>query len=331
MNEIEFEARHEAHWRALDAALRRAKPAAKAADAGTPTPAREVPRSFRRLVAQLALARDRQYRTSLIDRLHALVIGAHLAIHGARARRRDSGFARLWHFMVSTFPAEARRHWPYLLVSAIAFFGPFLGGIAAIQFFPDFVHYIVPAESLAKIQSMYAPGNARFGAGREAESDMMMFGFYIANNVRIDLQAVAGGVFFGLGTLAALIGNGTFLGAVAGHLTHIGYGENFWGFVAGHSAPELLGLVLAGAAGLRIGYALVAPGRMTRGAALRAAGSGAATLLYGAAIMTVGAAVIEAFWSSRVSIPFPAKIGFGTALAIVTVVYLAFGGRSRGP
>jgi len=38
------------------------------------------------------------------------------------------------------------------------------------------------------------------------------------------------------------------------------------------SAPELFGLVLAGAAGLRVGHALVAPGRLTRLAALRAAG-----------------------------------------------------------
>ena len=332
MNELEFEARHDGEWRALEEALpARKKTAAKEEAAASRLPAAEVPRRFRRLVAHLALARDRQYRTSLIDRLHALVISAHLSVHGARARRRDSGFARLWHFMTATFPAEARRQWPFLLASGVAFFGPFLGGIAAIQWFPDFVHYIIPAETLAKIQSMYAPGNDRFGAGREADSDLMMFGFYIANNVRIDLQAVAGGIFFGLGTLAALIGNGTFLGAVAGHLTQIGYGDNFWGFVSGHAAPELLGLVLAGAAGLRIGYALVAPGRLTRGAALRAVGPSVATLLYGAAMMTVAAAVIEAFWSSRVSIPFGIKIAFGSAMAVITVAYLALGGRPRGP
>lgn len=326
MNEIEFEARHEPRWRAFAEAL--AKKRKK--DEPAAVSASEVPRLFRRVVAELALARDRQYRTSLIDRLHALVLTAHLAVHGARVKGRDSGIAGLWQFIAFNFPAEARRQWPFLLVSALAFFGPFLGGIIAIQFFPDFVHYIIPADALARIQSMYAPGSSRLGLGREADSDLMMFGFYIANNVRIDLQAVAGGIFFGLGTLAALIGNGTFLGAVAGHLTQIGYGENFWGFVSGHSAPELFGLVLSGAAGLRVGYALVAPGRLTRRAALRAAGPSAATLLYGAAIMTLAAAVIEAFWSSRVSIPFGVKIAFGSTLGAIVVAYLAFGGRSRG-
>jgi uncharacterized membrane protein SpoIIM required for sporulation len=326
MNEPAFESTHAPEWSALAAALEKPR---KGAPAGAAT-APEVPRLFRRAVAQLALARDRQYRTSLLDRLHALVVSAHLAIHGARARRGHGSFAALWRFVFETFPREVRREWPFVLAAGAAFFGPFLAIIAAIQWHPDFVYYLVSPETLSQVQSMYAPGNQRFGAGREAESDVAMFGFYIFNNVRIDLQCLAGGIFFGVGSLFYLIGNAVFLGAVAGHLTEVGYGENFWGFVAGHSAPELLGLVLAGAAGLRIGHALVAPGRLTRGAALRAAGRPAAILVYGAAILTTGAAVIEAFWSSRVSIPFAAKIFFGVSVAAVVIAFLSLGGRSRG-
>ena len=326
MNEIQFEAAHEDEWRALQGALARPKKGAVAE-----VPAREVPRRFRRVVAELALARDRQYRTSLIDRLHSLVIAAHFAVHGARAQRGHGSFSALWHFFTAEVPSRTRAEWRFVLAAALAFFVPFLGLIAALQWYPDFVYYLVAPDTLARVQSMYAPGNAAFGPGREAPTDTLMFGFYIANNVRIDLQSLAGGIFFGLGTLASLIFNGTFLGAVAGHLTHVGYGENFWGFVAGHSAPELFGLVLAGAAGLRIGYALVAPGRQSRAAALRSAGRPAAVLLYGAAMLTVGAAFIEAFWSSRVSIPFEVKIAFGVMVALVTLLYFAFGGRAREP
>ena len=323
MNEIEFEEKHDAGWRAFGLAL-----AKRGADA--PLPAREVPRRFRSLVAQLALARDRQYRTSLIDRLHALVLEGHLAVHAARAGRRYRSVAALWRWLAADFPAHVRAQRRFVVAAALAFFVPFLGAIAAILWFPDFVYYLVSPETLARVQSMYAPGNTRFGAGREAESDLMMFGFYIANNVRIDLQCLAGGILFGLGSLAALIGNAVFLGAIAGHLTEVGYGENFWGFVSGHSAFELAGLVLSGAAGLRIGYALVAPGRKRRTAALREAGIDAATLLSGAALLTVGAAFIEAFWSSRISIPFAVKILFGAVLGVMTLVYLVFGGRSGG-
>jgi len=192
-----------------------------------------------------------------------------------------------------TTARQARREWKFVLASGVALFGPFLALIAAIEVHPDFVYYVVAPDTLAQVQAMYAPGNTRFGAGREADTDLAMFGFYIFNNVRIDLQCLAGGIFFGLGTLFFLVVNGSFLGAIAGHLTHVGLGVNFWGFVAGHSAPELMGAVLSGAAGLRIGHALVAPGRLTRGAALRAAGRPAAVLVYGAAILTTGAAVID--------------------------------------
>ncbi|HEX3060472.1 MAG TPA: stage II sporulation protein M, partial [Usitatibacter sp.] len=201
MNEPGFEAAHAAEWQALAVALegkRRSAPAGAA-------PQAEVPRRFRRVVAQLALARDRQYRTSLIDRLHALVISAHLAIHGARARRGYGTFSALWQFIFETFPREARREWRFVLTSAVALFGPFLGLLAAIQFHPDFVYYVVAPDTLAQVQSMYAPGNTRLGAGREADTDLAMFGFYIFNNVRIDLQCLAGGIFFGLGTLFFLV------------------------------------------------------------------------------------------------------------------------------
>ncbi len=319
MNEIDFAARHEAEWAALAHAVDKKS---KDKDA-----AREVPQRFRRVVAELAVARDRQYRTSLLDRLHELVVAAHFAMHGARAATGSGVIATLWRFFVEEFPREARRQWRFLAVSAALFFVPFLGLIAALQFYPDFVYYLVPPDQIAQFQSMYDPSNKRIGAAREVDTDVMMFGFYIMNNVRIDLQCLAGGIFFGLGTIAALLFNGIFLGAVAGHLTQIGYGRVFWGFVAGHSAPELLGVVLSGAAGLMIGHALVAPGRLSRMAALRERGREATTLIYGAALMTAGAAVIEAFWSSRGNLPLEMKLAFGAFMIAITLALLILGGR----
>jgi len=326
MNEIEFEARHNAEWAQLHAAVAAPKKGA----APEAAPADEVPKRFRRAVAQLALARDRQYRTSLLDRLHALVMTAHLAVHGARAQRGRGILAELHRFVFETLPRCVRGEWPFVLAATATFFGPMLGILAAILWHPDFVYYLVSPEQLSMVQSMYAPGNDRVGAGREADSDVAMFGFYIANNVQIDLQCIAGGIFFGLGTLFFLLYNAVFIGAIAGYLTGIGYGATFWGFVTGHSAFELTGVVLSGAAGLRIGHALVAPGRRTRAAALREAGRPAAVLAYGAAMLTTAAAVIEAFWSSRVSIPLELKVIFGLSMFMVTFAYFAFGGRSRG-
>jgi uncharacterized membrane protein SpoIIM required for sporulation len=123
--------------------------------------------------------------------------------------------------------------------------------------------------------------------------------------------------------------NGILFGGIAGHLDAIGYGGPFWRFVVAHSAFELTAIVIAGGAGLRLGYTLLAPGRLRRGDALRQAGSTGAQLVLGAFVMLVIAAFIEAFWSSVAA--FPDSLKFGSAAVLWTLVgaWLWLGGRGR--
>ena len=125
-----------------------------------------------------------------------------------------------------------------------------------------------------------------------------MFGHYIRNNVGIAFQCFAGGLFFGIGSLFVLAFNGVMAGSVAGYLTWRGYGENFYSFVVTHGAFELTAIVLAGAAGLVLGRALLAPGRRTPRRRARARRRRAIVLVYGIAAMLFVAAALEAFWSS---------------------------------
>jgi uncharacterized membrane protein SpoIIM required for sporulation len=116
---------------------------------------------------------------------------------------------------------------------------------------------------------------------------------------------------------------------VAGYLTQVGFGETFWSFVAGHSAPELLAIVLSGAAGLRLGLAIISPGSATRRAALVAAAKPAVRLMYGAALMFVLAAFVEAFWSPNTLVALEVKVGAGLAGWLAFVLYFLLAGRSR--
>jgi uncharacterized membrane protein SpoIIM required for sporulation len=156
----------------------------------------------------------------------------------------------------------------------------------------------------------------------------MMFGFYIWNNVRIGFQTFAGGLLFGVGSIWFLAANGVVIGAVAGYLTQIGYDQTFWSFVAGHSSFELLAIVLSGAAGLRLGLAVVAPGNISRKAALVAAAKPAVRMMYGAALMFLAAAFVEAFWSPLTEVPYRVKIAVGVAGWLALLAYFAFAGRA---
>ena len=51
--------------------------------------------------------------------------------------------------------------------------------------------------------------------------------------------------------------------------------------------------------------------------------------MYGAAILFLIAAFVEAFWSPHTAIPFAAKIAVGVAGWILLASYFAFGGRAR--
>lgn len=325
MNQEQFIARHQANWERLEALLSAGRGGPAQVDAPPVDPG-EFPHLYREACHHLALARARLYSQPLIERLDDLVLRGHQRLYQSR-----SGLAgRMLRFAAADFPATVRREWRALLLACLLFYGPFFGMLVTVQFAPEFVYTVLDGWTVVNMESMYDPENhERLGREREADSDVLMFGYYIRNNTSIGFQTFAGGLVFGLGTLFYLIYNGLVIGAVAGHLTHIGYIETFWGFVAGHSAMELTAIVISGAAGLKLAAGLVRPGRKSRLRALLDNGRVAVTLVFGAAAMFFIAAFIEAFWSSIAATPVTIKWGVGIALWVLVIAYFLFLGRRR--
>ena len=330
MRQAVFEARYGADWERFetwldrDEKLRRRSGPAAPAPAGA-LPDTEIPQAYRRVCQHLALARDRQYSPELVDRLNQLALRGHHLLYGARPRR---GLARSLEFLLAGFPRRVRQEGALVAAAAALFFGPLVALIVTLQWHPDFVYYLLEPESLAKFQEMYSPANKRLGM-RDADDNVAMFGFYIWNNVKIGFQTFATGLAFGLGSIFYLAFNGLYIGAVAGHLTQAGFATPFWSFAAGHSALELVAIAISGAAGLKLGGALIAPGLRSRKSALMAAARPAVQLMYGAAAMFFAAAFVEAFWSPLTLFPPSTKYAVGGILWAVVLGYLGFGGRAR--
>ncbi|HEU5177732.1 MAG TPA: stage II sporulation protein M [Burkholderiales bacterium] len=314
MKQVPFEAAHAREWDEFEAFLDHKKSFDPA----------EMPARFRRISQSLALAAERHYSADLVDRLNRLALRGHHALYANQ--RRES--QQILDFMLGGFPRLVREEWRLVLAAALLFFGPLLLLIALLQAFPDFVHYLLSPGQIANFHEMYDPANRRLGM-READTSMAMFGFYIWNNVRIGFQTFAGGLAAGVGSAYFLGANGVIIGAVAGYLTQVGYTETFWSFVAGHSSLELLAIVLSGAAGFKLGMAVIAPGNRTRKAALMAAARPAVRIMYGAAIMFFAAAFVEAFWSPITEIGFIPKVIVGTAGWVLLLAYFLFAGRGH--
>ena len=67
-------------------------------------------------------------------------------------------------------------------------------------------------------------------------------------------------MLFGVGSAVCLAFYGAFGGAVAGNIASCGFAGTYFPLIAAHSAFELTGVVLCGAAGLKVGHAVLAAG-----------------------------------------------------------------------
>src|SRR3981189_2767396 len=88
------------------------------------------------------------------------------------------------------------------------------------------------------------------------------------NNIQVSFLAFAGGVLCGVGTAYVLISNGLLLGGVLGAAQFYGVAPLVWSFISPHGYLELTCIVIAGAAGLMLGDALLRPGLLLRPEAL---------------------------------------------------------------
>jgi uncharacterized membrane protein SpoIIM required for sporulation len=138
----------------------------------------------------------------------------------------------------------------------------------------------------------------------------------LTNNIQVTFLAWGAGLALGIGTAAVLLFNGLILGAVGGLTVGAGNGAFFVELVAAHGVLELSCIVVAGAAGLRLGWAIVEPGRLRRVDALVAEGRRSVELVLGTAPWLVVAGIIEGFVSrqGRAAVPMAVVGAFVGAL-----------------
>jgi len=326
MRQEQFVSRYQAEWQALEAWLEtrahlgRRRRARVVPDPSLP-PDAEFPQRYRRLCQQLALARQRGYSPQLVEHLQQLMQRGHTLLYRTPAFRWRS----VLEFLFADFPQLVRSQATVMWVSLALFAVPLIGSFVLVQLRPDLVHLLMDNARLAQVERMYDP--AAPNLGRDSGTDWMMFGYYIMNNISIGLRTFASGLLAGLGTVLVLLFNGITIGAVAGHLQHVGHGDPFWRFVVGHGAFELTAIVIAGGAGLQLGLRLLAPGRQRRLDALMDAGRIGARLCLGIAAMLLVAAFIEAFWSSIASVPAWGKYSVAAVLWTLVGLWLWRGGR----
>jgi uncharacterized membrane protein SpoIIM required for sporulation len=283
---------------------------------------KSMPHRYRQICHHLSLSQSRHYSPKLVARLNQLVLQGHQYLY--KSNYRKSKFLK---FLFVDFPVLLRQEAKLFWISMFLFYVPLIGIVFIINNNPELIYSILSPEQVSDVQFMYNPEGEHIGRNREADDDFAMFGFYIFNNISISFQVFATGILLCVGSLFFLIFNGMYIGAVAGHLIYIDYSVTFFSFVSGHSALELTAIVISGVAGMRLGLALINPGRLTRVVALKNAGNISLQLMYGVFLMLLAAAFVEAFWSSKATIAPQIKYTVGIIMWVILAAYFIFLGR----
>jgi uncharacterized membrane protein SpoIIM required for sporulation len=279
---------------------------------------RELGRIYRRTASDLAIARAESRDPRLINYLNSLVIRAHGRIYRADAQ----GYGRVRDFFARDFPLAFRRTWRYtatsfgvfMLFSLIAFFGT--------RYDPDFSEFAgIPSSFREVVINQRTHWWEDLNKANQVGSSQIF-----TNNIRVTFYAFALGALLGVGTLYVLAFNGAMVGAILALTYRAGFGNDLATFMVGHGVIELSCIFISGGAGLLIGTALLMPGDLSRGDALKSRGMEAVRLIIGCVPLLVVAGIIEGFISPQPISPI-IKISIGVLTGIALYSYLLLAGR----
>ncbi|MFT7474981.1 MAG: putative membrane protein SpoIIM required for sporulation [Verrucomicrobiales bacterium] len=245
----------------------------------------ELLRRYQRASAHLSHVRTTYADPQITARLTRVVAGARAVIYGGQPRA--GGAIRT--FFAATFPAAvwlARRP---IFIAALALILP---GVAtgfwianspsAIEAFAD------PALREAYINNDF---EAYYSSAPAAEFSTQVF----LNNINVSFLAFVSGIAWAVPTVLLLVFNGASVGQAAGLFHDAGQATKFWGLILPHGLLELTAIIVAGGAGMQIGWALIVPGDRTRSQALTEQAQRAVSIVIGLILVFILAGLIEGF------------------------------------
>ncbi|WP_208026928.1 stage II sporulation protein M [Rhabdothermincola sediminis] len=305
---------NEATWARLDELTRRARQRVATLEDGELD---ELVALYQRSAAQLSYAQTYFRDPALTARLTKLVAAAAQVIYGKRPRTAQA----VVRFFATTFPAAVWHNRRFMAVAAVAFFGPAV--LVAVWLLNS--RAALDASGSAAERTDYV--EQRFEQYYSEQPSAQFFTAVTTNNIRVGFMAFALGGIACIPGVAILAFNGVSLGQAAAWMISEGDTLRFFGLILPHGALELTGIVLAGGAGLAVGWALIAPGDRLRSEAVAEEGRRAAAIVLGLVATFVAAGLIEGFVTGS-GLPAAVRVGIGLTAWAVFVTYLWRRGRA---
>jgi uncharacterized membrane protein SpoIIM required for sporulation len=323
LRSLRFRKEREESWRKLELLLDRAERYAPKSLSDEEMLA--IPALYRSALSSLSVARATSLDQALIDYLEALCGRAYFFVYGARTTLLE----RLQRFIAFEWPHAVRNLWRETIVSALIMFAGIVTAYVLVIGDPDWFHAFVASEMASGRDPSATTDHLRstIYEGEDAEGLGVFATFLFTHNARIALFAFALGFAFCLPTALLLAYNGCTIGAMFAVFASRGLGFEFAGWLLIHGVTELLAVILAGAAGLRIGWSIAFPGDLTRLAAAEHAGRQGAVVMMGVVLMLFFAGLLEGFARQLITADL-LRYAIAAATAVAWGMYFYRGDRS---
>jgi len=277
---------------------------------------REFGLLYRQAAADLSATRADQGSRAIETYLNRLVGRAHNYVYsGSKVSLRS-----LWNFMAHGYPRLLRRLSGYVVVATAVFaFGLALGsGVVAVR--PQVGEMLMGQKTLDDLDHGKLWTESILTAKPQTSSAIM------TNNMTVCFLTFASGVTAGLFTLWLLFSNGLHIGAIAVVCARHHMALSLFSFMAAHGALEIPAIMLAGAAGLRLGAGILFPGMLRRRESIAVGGSEAVQLVSATIPLLIVAGTFEAFLSPT-HVPVALKFAVCAVLFTGLCFWLGEGGR----
>lgn len=276
----------------------------------------ELVQLYQRASTHLSHARTQQADPALIARLTRLVAASGGVLYGTRSRSL-SGLAR---FFTTSFPAAVWHARRFTAVSAALLLVPaVLVGAWLAQSDKALEASAPEALREAYVEEDFEAYYSSSPVGEFATS-------VTVNNIQVSFLAFASGILVCVLTAFILVNNGANVGQAAGLFAAVGQQPKFYGLILPHGLLELSAIIVAGGAGLAIGWAIVDPGDRSRAEALAEQGRRSAVIALGLMLAFIVAGTIEGFVTPS-GLPTSMRVGIGATVFVVFWTYVIVLGR----
>ncbi|HEY5712998.1 MAG TPA: stage II sporulation protein M [Allosphingosinicella sp.] len=285
-----FRAAREGEWRALEEILTKAE--SKSVKALEDEDLLALPILYRGALSSLSVARETSLDLELITYLEGLCARAYFFVYGVRT----SAWSRAGAFFRDDWPRAVRSLWRETLVSFLITLVGVLAGYYLVMADPTWYDSFVAPEMASGRNFSASAEFLRSTIYQDVETRRGLTFFatlLFTHNSQISVLCFALGFAFGVPTAMLLVYNGTTGGAMMALFASHGLGWQMGGWLIIHGSTEIFAIVLAGAAGFRIGWSVVFPGEESRMAAAAVAGREAALVMAGVVLMLFCAGLLE--------------------------------------